>query len=297
MKVLYNGVDITNYVEIKKCIHEEYHEFHSDMLTIDMRDLDEKWDKWNPKIDDTIKVIQGVTNTGTMYIKSLEPMCGSYRINAQSTKADVEELHNKEWGIISFLQILQEIANRHNLVLRTYEIADTRYKKLSQKNQNDLDFLSDLCKLEGYHYLIFDNQLVCYSKTYLEQRDAIQVEITKDNQYRLFRKKTFGGLKLISGTNEYIHQVGNGYLVDVSIALENLSKAEQERFAKNLFYHKTKESESGYFYTNQINESLCAGNTIQLNISAASSFSNKCVISQVRNDYFNNRSKVFFYVL
>ena len=83
MELYYQGVDIAYMVDITKCIHHEASGGRCDCLEIEM-DHAGAWYSWGPKTDDVIVASMNGYQTGTLYLNTIIPQNGKFRILATS---------------------------------------------------------------------------------------------------------------------------------------------------------------------------------------------------------------------
>lgn len=86
LTLIYNGVDITDSVDIIECICRDVSGGESDCLKIKVDHAD-KWMRWNPQKNDRIRVMRSGYDTKTMYLNTVVPEDGAYRLYATASKA------------------------------------------------------------------------------------------------------------------------------------------------------------------------------------------------------------------
>lgn len=297
--VYYKGVDITSYVDIEQCIHDMYAERHGDTLLIKFSDKSKLWDKWGPTNEDKIKVTSGNATTGTMYVKKIEPMAGYYQLRASSLPASTDVVESESWDQITKLQLAKDLANKHGLTLKTYGVTDRKFYYLRQSSKRDLDFLEDLCVMEGDAFLVFDECLILYNESYMEGlTPAATIALTGDNEFSYEKELLYSGCTVTNGTYTYtyLYTDSYGYVPEVEIPYYIASTGDAERYAKNLYKFKNKNKKSGYFYTKPVTEAFAAGSLVKITTEAASSFDGTVFITHLRNDFTLGKSKIFFRV-
>ena len=67
IKLTYQGLDITDYVSINKCVHDMYAEDKADSLYLWVNDLSGVWSQQKPQRGDLVTADYGAIGTGKMY--------------------------------------------------------------------------------------------------------------------------------------------------------------------------------------------------------------------------------------
>ena len=173
MNLYYNGTDIYNDVSVAYCVHEMYAEKQADTLVLRFHDTNGTWSKWNPAAGDEIRLTEGASNTGKMFIHSINPENGIFTIRAMSMPKSGATKRSKSWEGVRYLQIGREIAANHGLTFRSFGCIDQVYPYLNQENEGDFALFSRLSMLEGNQMLIYDGNLVAYNEQYIESKDPI----------------------------------------------------------------------------------------------------------------------------
>ncbi len=83
MQLFYEDTDITDYVDVKSCIHRDVSGGRADGLEMVLEHA-EKWFAWKPQRDDRIVVAHNGYTTGTLYLSMILPEDGKYRLTAAS---------------------------------------------------------------------------------------------------------------------------------------------------------------------------------------------------------------------
>lgn len=298
IRLIYNGVDVTDKVSINRCWHDMYASGQSDILQLRVNDADNLWDKWAPAIGDEIRVDYDTISTGTMFVSKVNPQNGLYDICAQSAPASGFELQNKAWQKVRLLQIGEEIAKKNGLSFISYGVDDKLYSYILQKNESDFAFLHHRALLEGCAFLVYNKTLVLYSEAYMEAVAPTEtLQIAMDGEYK-YNDRRFGlyGSCLVqagvySGEFAADNNLGRKYKpIDIGSVG---SDQEAARFAKNLLRYVNKGCYSGYVRAH-ILPGYAAASTITLSNPRATSWDGTVFIDHIRNDYGSGKSKIFF---
>ena len=298
MKVLYEGVDIYPEISVHRCFHDMYAEKQSDELLLKLNDTRQLWDVWNPQKGDIIAIEDGAAKTGKMFIESVVPESGMITLRAYSMPQSVKDKRSKSWEKVKFLQLAQEIADRHGLTLETYGITDQTYEYVEQNNLPDFAFLQIRCSLEGAAFLVYDGKLVVYDQAYMEGQsptDSITITPASDFEYRDEGNSAFDSAEVVNGglTGRFSAPTGGDKVLRKVIPIPMSNQVEANRFAKGLLRDANKDATVGTLWTGSLLRNYAAGSIITLTTEGVKSWDGPAFISRIRHDYVKTRSKVY----
>ena len=299
MKLYYNGTDIYNDVSVNYCVHEMHAEKQSDTLVVRFNDPKGVWSKWNPAAGDTLRFVEGASDTGKMFVHSMKPENGLFTIRAMSLPKSGTTRRSKSWEGVRFLQIANEIAKNHGLTFQNYGCKDQVYPYLIQNNETDFAFFSRLCMLEGCQMLIFNGKLLAYNEQYIEKQTAAGTLDVDDNgvfEYKDDRAECFGSCEIFSGSYTGKFKDPNAKNSAVLIPAKNIpctSNAEAARFAKGLLRDANKYGRTGRF-SKSLLTGYAAASLVKLKTTKASAWNGTVFIYKVRHDFVGNKSTLYF---
>lgn len=298
MQIIYNGVEITDRVDVNRCYHDMYAAGRSDTLNLHLNDVANLWDKWAPQKGDMIRVEHEAISTGDMFISSVLPQNGAFGIMAQAAPSTGFDLQSKSWQQVHLLQIAREIAQRNGLTFSSYGVEDRLYPYIVQNNEGDFHLLSRLALREGCAILIYNKSLILYDERHMEAQaphEVLNIAADVEYKYNDRRFNLYGSCIVENDSYSGTFAVDNG-----SVRVyrpENVgsigSNAEAQRFAKNLLRSVNKGCYGGYIRPN-ILPGYSAGSMVNLNNPRAPSWDGAVFIDHIRNDYSKSRSKIFF---
>ncbi|OPJ63681.1 phage late control D family protein [Clostridium chromiireducens] len=192
VSVEYAGVDITKYIEsdLLSFKYTDNASENADDIEIELKDESSKWlNDWFPEKGDTIKATINTTNwnkdgdIGSLYCGSFvvdEPeYSGPPRrmtikaISIPSNTNFTSTKKSKAWEKINLKSIAQNIADDSGLEIFFDAPSNPYYERKDQSETADMNFLSDLCKKEGFGFKVTDSKIVIFDESKYENQDAI----------------------------------------------------------------------------------------------------------------------------
>ena len=301
IRVYYNNTDITKDITVVECEHEMNAEDAPDQVTIKFADNNHLWDKWEPNNTDIIKVVNGVANTGKMFIQSVLPTNGYMTLTASSVPESmrkVEKKNNKSWQGAMFLQIITEIAARNGLTLESHDVENRMIPFIELENISDLNFLTERCELEGCAFVIYDGKLVVYSPDKIiagSPSKTINIPADTDFKYDDNSAKAYGSCELDNGSISVMANANNGVENVKRKILEGYidNQAEANMYAKNVLAKANRGLKTGTFES-PIMRDLSAASIATLKTAAAATNNGKIFYTKIRQDYVKQKTKHFF---
>ena len=299
MKLYYKNTDIYRDVSVNYCVHEMYAEKQADTLVIRFNDTKGVWSKWNPATGDTIRLTEGASNTGKMFIHSMTSENGLFTIRAMSMPKSGSTKKSKTWEGVRFLQLGNEIAKNNGLTFQNYGCKDHVYPCLKQEREGDFALFSRVCMLEGYQMLIYDGKLLAYNEQYIEsQPPAATLEIGENGNfsYEDNRSACFGSCEISSGKYSGRFKAPNAINTAVlrpDKAIPVTSNAEAARFAKGLLRNANKYGHTGKF-SRSLLTGYAAASLVKLKTKKASAWDGTVFVYKVRHDFVGNKSTLYF---
>ena len=297
MKLRLNGAEIYDKISLCYCVTDAYASGRSDSMVLRFNDPHGLWTTWAPETGDEIAFENGDFKTGRMFIHAVRPENGLYTIRAYSVPAGAKLRRSKSWQGVHFLQIAGEAAARAGLRLDIHGAADRLYGYMQQTNRTDLNYLSELCTLEGYGMLVYDGRLVIYDELQLErQPSGRSVRIGADGVYTFEDRSAaaYDGATVYSGAFTGSFMI-SGKMHDKILfpetAITATSNAEATRYARGLLRQANKALVGGSF-RQELHPEISAGSVINLQVLKASKWNGKYFVTHVRHDHVKNSSTV-----
>jgi hypothetical protein len=265
MKLIYEGKDITNEVEINEAQFLDCAGGKFDRIKIVFNNPSNDWSLWKPQKYHAIELINESVSSGKMFVAVVKQQGNAIILKAVPIKKMTKEKRTKSWENVTLQEILNEFAMRHGLNLKTYGTENFLYNRINQVNEADFEFLKKRCMIEGYSLKISNGNLIVFNEEEMERQQSITVteqDIIGNFSYKT--KEIYGAVKLVHGNieNFYPKQVQEGAVLMVD-DLEVNSIGEAQRFGKNILNQHNKFEHTIGFDT-RLNTNVAAGSMIVL---------------------------------
>lgn len=152
MLVYWNGTDVTDYVNVTRCVCSDRAR-GADLLEIEF-DRASVWSTWrrdDPRDAETVEVVLGEYTTGEMYVTTLLPCGDRFRVLATSLPPVMRACAWQSWKGAKVADILEEGAALCGMALRLYGMdGANRFAYLARQGQSFACFLDWLGAREGF---------------------------------------------------------------------------------------------------------------------------------------------------
>jgi hypothetical protein len=194
---------------------------------------------------------------------------------------------------VKFQKIINDIAKKHGMTVRYFGASNNKYKEINQNNEKDIMFINRLAILEGCMIAIFDGKIIVSSVDYLENQDDIGSFEIDDFGVTLKEGRNYKKCIVYDEekSGKYTSQSGSGTL---TFEMEMSSKAEGNRFAKNLLKYYNKNYRSGCVTTDEVMDGYSGGTVVKIESDDHPSCTGNALIYRVRHDLVNGKSKLWF---
>ena len=183
MEIYYQGKDITGYVQVKECIARDNCGDRCDSLEIVFENAAE-WYSWGPEEDDQILVAHNGYDTGTMYVNTVLPEDGRYRIMAASLPCKARRKASRSFARKTIEEIMQSCAMESGMDYQIFGLdGQTVIPYIQQEAESAARFLYRLLKLEGATLKCVNGKYTAIGISYAQDRAAHQtIEITNQGR-------------------------------------------------------------------------------------------------------------------
>ena len=301
MQILIDGKDVSDFVTVGSCIHEDSVSGRSDALSVSFNDdTDSKtnWREWNLIKGTEIEIHTEQFESGSMYVSRISVTDGRFDVRAQSVQNRAWDESTQSYEDISFFELLQEGAKAMGLTLETYNLKNYTYQCVIRLKQNWPGFLKQRCMLEGAGIKIYNKKLIVFDEKSFESSSpvrTINVEdfscqpefVTSDDVLRAVHNR-YRTVDRVIDTS-----VGSGiaYGKGVEVEVPCSSIGESRRFTKNIMREKNKNEyrASGVVAGCEFS----AGITVRLVGSVWGSFAGIYFVDRVVTDMLHQSQRLF----
>jgi len=172
-EVTYDGVDVTRDIApmVKQVTHRDTLHGASEEIEVELDDRDGRWrGPWFPSKRDAIRLRFGyrrrpLMDAGRFRVDQLDFKGGqrgdtlTIRAMSASVSQDLRTRRTREFEDTQLPAIVTRIARAHDLEV-VGDIAAIPFKRITQRDQEDLDFLTQLAEDYGYVVTVRDDTLV-----------------------------------------------------------------------------------------------------------------------------------------
>lgn len=148
LRLIYEGTDITDSVDVLECTLKDTCGSMSDILDLKL-DHARSWFQWQPQRNDVIRVKRGGYDSGALYLNTIAPEDGAYRIYATGIRCLDRPKKWQAFEDSSFAEILLVCASELGMDWAGYGLKDIRYDYMLRQNESATAFLARICALEG----------------------------------------------------------------------------------------------------------------------------------------------------
>lgn len=172
MKLIYEGTDMSGYVNVTKCVHRTFSHGRADSLELEV-DHASAWYRWGPKRDDAIIAERDGYSTGRLYLNSVVPEGDRFRIVATSLPAAARHRAWQGYAGTTFSEVLHRCAAECGMGEGTYGLdGDFKYGYLLRRDEGCAAFLDRLGRCEGMAVKALNGAFRAISVAWAQQREA-----------------------------------------------------------------------------------------------------------------------------
>ena len=297
MHLFYEGTDVTRYVDIVKCIHRDVAGGRCDNVEIEMENAG-AWFRWKPQCDDKIQVQMDDYHTGTMFLSSILPQNGRFRVIASSLpSAARKSIRYATYSGMRIADIMESCAGECEMRSALYGIdEDVAYPFLTRNKESAPAFLSRILRWEGAVLKVYDGRLIGISVRYAQSLSASQTLSIKANQQGVeYVKRDDAKWAGVSIKTPYATGFADdksapyGRTERLSDELPAMDNAQASRWAQGILLCQNRQAEE-LFISMEFNPNLSA--MTRIDVLSETDMFGQWLIEEAEHDLFKRQSRI-----
>ena len=203
MEIYYRDTDITDMVQVNKCIVRDTVAGRCDSLELEFGNA-AGWYSWGPEEDDTIVVTHNGYNSGTMYVNRIMPEGGKYRIMAASLPCKARTKGNASFYQGKLADIMRSCAMVSGMDYRVFGIDGAAViPYIERENEGCAAFLYRLLTLESAVLKCINGKYTAIGIEYAQKMEAAQTIEMSANQEGMKYKRSGNKYKSVTIKTPY----------------------------------------------------------------------------------------------
>lgn len=293
MQIIYQGTDITGYVDVMEAVHRDYASGRCDCLDL-MLDHAKTWHRWGPCLDDTIELRIGGYTTGTLYLDTVEPEDGKYRILATALRSDARRRAWVSHENRSVGELFDICSAEAKMGSRLYGVDEgLRYPYLIRQNESCAAFLGRLMRMEGAALKTYSGRYTAISITKAQENPAGETLRLSANQRGVnYRNRSSLKVQSLTVQTPYARASASDAAVKTGESMTvcdapAMDEATAGRWARGLLLWHNRQAEALEMET-ELDIAMTAMSRID--IESASIMRGEWIVDEVKHDFIRKRS-------
>ena len=292
LTLYYEGVDITDDVDFITCICHDMSSGECDCLDLKV-DHAEKWFKWGPQKNDRIRVTRSGYDTKTMYLNTIVPENGAYRIYATACKSNPFTPRWRAYEDCTLEKICAICAGECEMDHRLFGVEGSiKYEYLLRENLSAPAFLEQIANREGAVLKTLNGRFTMIGIDYAQDLTAMHtVELDNDqwaSEYIDRRDRNWSSVEIKTPYGHGIardRRVSGQTMVLTNIAVDNDAMA--YRWARGMLQIHNRQSERL-----KIEMDFNPGYTamVRVDVESRTDANGKWIIDEVQQNLFEGRT-------
>ena len=293
MELSWNGIDITDSVNITGCVHRESASGKSDCLELTL-DHASRWYGYAPEEDDEIILTHGDYSTGKLYLNAVIPVGDQYRILATSVKRAAARRAWASYADTTLKDIFDKCGAECGMEGRLYGV-DGRlpYPFALRRNEGAAAFLNRIGEWEGLCVKARNGAFLGVSVALAQEREAeAGLEISAKQEGVTWRRRDnmkYTGLTVqtpfAKATARDADAKGNN--APIITCLPAMDNAQAGRWARGLLLMHNRKTET-LTIDKGLDTSLVP--LAKVEVSGGTAMSGDWLVDDAEHDIFNGRT-------
>lgn len=298
MILYYQGVDITDDVDIKRCIYTDVSGGRRDLLDIEF-EYSNRWFGWQPQKDDTIRATYKECDTGILYVNTVLPEQGRYRIIATGAKSAARRAATASFEEKTLGAIMGMIAGECGMNQGLYGIsAGNFYPYMIRNNETCTAFLDRLLIMEGGRLKCMNGKLRGIGIEYAQGQTATQkIEIDSTQLQARYQRREdmkYSGITVLTpfARASAFDSSATGNNHPVITTLPAMDGAQAGRWARGLLLNHNRQAEE-LNLSMEFNAGLTA--LARIDIESDTDADGEWVVDEAEHDFVRLKSSARFF--
>lgn len=294
MQLFYEGVDIAGKVDVVKCIHRDGCGGRCDCLELELEHAG-AWYSWEPKQGDRIVAARDGYDTGTLYLNTILPQEGRFRILATSVPVTARRKRWASYEENTLGGILTLCAAECGMSGSLYGLnGSIMYPYLLRRDESGAAFANRLLEMEGAVLKTVNGKFAGIGVEYAQGLAAVQelaigadqrsvIHMRRDDQmlYSLTVKTPYGECTAYAPG-------AAGCGEEVLAHLPAMDDAQAGRWARNLLLMRNRRAEELTF-SMEFNPGLSA--MVRVDVQSATDAAGEWIVDETEHDFVRGISK------
>ena len=249
IRLIYEGVDITEEARVEECVVKDVSGCEKDCLNILMQRAN-NWYEWKPQKNDRIKVTRSGYDTQTMYLTAIAPEGNAYRIYATGAKCADNPARWNTFENMTLAGIMNLMAAESGMKAELWGInGSVAYEYLLRDLETNTAFMQRLISLEGGILKAMGGKFAAIGIEYAQRNKAMQTRKMEGDslsvRYTDRRDGKWGGGEIVTPYGHGIARdtAAEGRMHTVTDICVN-GNAEANRWAKGMLIEHNRQAET-----------------------------------------------------
>lgn len=297
MEIYYQGTDITGLVQVRKCIARDTSGGRCDSLEVEF-DNAAGWYNWGPEEDDQIIVTHNGYDTGIMYLNTVLPEDGHYRIWATALPCTARKKQYRSFTGKSIEEIIRICGMNTGMDFAIFGIdGQAVIPYIQQENESAAAFLHRLLKFEGAALKCVNGKYAAIGISYAQEQASVQtLEINAKQSGTEYRR---GGTtyKSVTVKTPYAQATAEDLAVpsthaQITLDLPARNNIQAGRWARGVLMHHNRKAEI-LSIDSEFNPGFSA--MARIDITGGTDATGNWIIEEAEHDFFNRKSRAKLY--
>lgn len=294
MQLFYEGTDITGDVDIVKCVHRDVSGSRCDTMEIELENA-AAWYRWNPQKDDRIIASANGYDTGILYLNSVLPEEGKYRILATSIPSAARRIANRSYENARLSDILAACAAECGMESAVFgDLNGIAYAYILRKEESAPAFLNRILNTEGAAFKAINGRMTAIAIDYAQDITPERtITLRTDEAGVSYARMDDRKLTSITLSSPYAEVTATDRdaqsgLSEITTLYQATDNVQAGRWARGLLLMRNRQAEELNIKSEL---SPCMSALSRIDIESATDTNGEWIIDEAENDLLNGTSR------